>query len=167
MAEQPGGAQNHIFRARSRHRLLAGQLAAAVLVDGIGWVLGPVSLGPAAVKHVVGGEVDQGQAAPGAGPGQVSGTLGINAKGRLGAAFGLVHRGIGRGVNHQGAAGLVQGALYLPGPGEVGILAPMAQQNHPRRGRRLQQRPAHLTVAAQNQNRHRANHKLFTVRPST
>lgn len=97
----PAGAQDQVCAAHRADRLFPGQLAAAVDSQRVGLVVLGVGRGLAAIKDVVGGVVDQRRAQGSGLFGQHAGGSGIEGEGGLGLALGLVHGGVGGGVDDQ------------------------------------------------------------------
>lgn len=106
-AVEPGGADDGArVRERGEHGPFAGELGAAV--GGAGGGRGVLGVGGArgAGEDVVGGDVDQPGAVPGAGAGQVGGAVAVDPQGAELVVLGGVHGRVGGAVDDQiGAVG--------------------------------------------------------------
>ena len=101
-----------------------------------------------AVKHIVGGVMHQHRRVRGRPLRQYSGRLGIDGLCQLGLGLGLVHRGIGRGIDDEMGLVLVQQLTQRFGLGQVG-LCPSKGFDLAQSGQGLRQRMPQLTLRAQ------------------
>ncbi|MNZ88863.1 hypothetical protein D3C78_1077650 [compost metagenome] len=100
-AKHPTGAQDNVTAAIGSKHSFAPQLAGAVYPSGSGRVGFPVRFAGIAGKHVVGGNVEYGSAQALGSQCQMGNAIAVHRPGPLRLALGLVHRGIGGGVDDQ------------------------------------------------------------------
>ncbi|SAI68629.1 Uncharacterised protein [Bordetella trematum] len=159
-AIDPAAAQHQMVRPRGGHRLVAGKLAAAILIERRGRTVLGIGRAFLAVEDVVARVMHQPPPAGAHFAGQQPGRLGVDLPGRFRLLLGAIHGGIGCGVDdHVGRDGAHR-ALQRSRVGQVAAQAPpgLAAQGHHLAQRR--QGPAQgltqLTLGAQQQQLHGA-----------
>jgi hypothetical protein len=151
---QPGGAHEEVARLVGADGLLSGELAPSVDGARCRHRLLVQGTAPLAGEDVVGGDVQQGDAAVRGRARQDLGPRGIRPEGALGVALRPVHVGPGGGVDHEIGADGVEGGVHR---GAVGDVQRRARQTaHLVRAEGGGKGPAELAGGSRHQDAHRS-----------
>ena len=154
----PRGAKNQMLAVAVPNRLLASELGGAVDRQRRRCVVLAPGLRATAIKNVVGGVMHQQRAQLMRLPGQHGNRVGIDGSGTLGFLFGLVHRGVGRGIDddigRETAHGVSERVDLLEVTAQA-VAAVAVKRHQFAQWRQCALRlPAHLAILAQQQDFH-------------
>lgn len=156
----PGGADDEGFFAKDpADGLFAGEFGCAVDVQGVGFIFGGVGAALLAVEDEIGREVDQAAGGFLGGDGEVFGAMGVDGHGDIRFGFGLVHGGVGGGVDDGVRSNFADGFEYRLAVGDVELAAGQGD-DFVHGGSQMLQGDAELAVGAGDEDFHFAVFRL-------